>query len=82
MSEAAAGYRFLSGAAMEPEAILAAYPGSRFVARAHVMAADNEIWGILIHLATPDPAGDAHDVTTDDGRTFTALVSNDGHPTG
>jgi hypothetical protein len=89
MSEAAGGYRFLSGAAMDPQLILATYPGARFVARVRLPvsgsdAPGDEVWGIVIRLATPATSdSDAvREVTTDDGRTLTAAVAGDGHPTG
>lgn len=77
-------HQFLSGAAMEPEAILAADPGSRFVARARLLADDAEIWGIIIRLTNPDPptASDVAEVITDDGRAFTAMIHDGGRPTG
>lgn len=92
MSGADAGYRFLSGAAMEPRAILIGYPGARFVARARLPAGGagtagapaGDIWGIVIRLASPDPdgAGDEREVTTDDGRVLVTAVSDGGRPPG
>jgi hypothetical protein len=86
MSEATGNYRFLSGAAMDPELILATYPGARFVARARlpVSGTENEVWGIVIHRsipATSDSDG-VREVMTDDGRVLTAAVDGDGRPTG
>jgi hypothetical protein len=88
MNEAAGNYRFLSGAAMDPQVILVAYPGARFVARARLPvsaaeAAGDEVWGIVIRLATPPTDADAaREVTTDDGRVLTAAITGDGRPTG
>ena len=84
MSEAAAGYRFLSGAEMAPRDILAMFPGARFVARARLtVGSSGDIWGIVIRLASPDVSGDAvREVTTDDGRVLPAAVTGDGRPTG
>jgi hypothetical protein len=44
----------------------------------------DEVWGIVIRLATPATSdSDAvREVTTDDGRTLTAAVEDDGQPTG
>ena len=85
MSEAAAGYRFLSGAEMAPRTVLAAYPGARFVARARLTAgaSGNEVWGIVIRLASPEDSSDeVREVTIDDGRVLPAAVAGDGRPTG
>jgi hypothetical protein len=84
MSEAAAGYRFLSGAEMAPRDILATYPGARFVARARLtVGSSGEVWGLVIRLASPDVSGDeVREVTTDDGRVLPASVAGDVHPTG
>lgn len=85
MGKAEAGYRFLSGAEMAPSAVLAAYPGARFVARARLAtgASGNEVWGIVIRLASPEDSGDElREVTTDDGRVLLAAVAGDGRPTG
>ena len=87
MSEAGeATYRFLSGAAMQPEAVLAAYPGAQFVARARLEGRDTgegDTWGIVIRTEASPAAGDElHDVTTDDGRTLAARISDGGRPTG
>lgn len=75
---------FLSGAAMEPEAILAADPEARFIARARLLADDAEIWGIVIRLTNPDPPSmsDVAEIITDDGRTFAAMIHDGGRPTG
>ena len=89
MNEAAGNYRFLSGAAMDPQLILATYPGARFVARARLPVTDsgesgNEIWGIVIRLAIPatSDSGTMREVTTDDGQVLTAAVAGDGRPAG
>jgi hypothetical protein len=89
MSDATGGYRFLSGAEMEPQAILEAYPDARFVARARLSDIDagepaTEVWGIVIRLAAPDaPAVDStREVTTDDGRTLRVAIDGDGQPAG
>jgi hypothetical protein len=88
MNEATGGYRFLSGAEMDPQSILSASPGAQFVARARLLmsaaaAPGNEAWGIVIHLATPSSDADTmREVTTDDGRTLTVAVAGNGHPTG
>lgn len=85
MSEAKASYQFLSGGEMDPRAILAAYPGGRFVARARlaVVASGEEVWGIVIRLASPAvPDDEVCEVTTDDGRRLLAAVAGDGRPTG
>src|SRR5215211_2536548 len=80
---------FLSGADMDPTAVLAAHPGARFVARARVHADQREIatpfakniagdgtaeiWGILI-----ERSGEQEKVTrpavTDEGREIEAVV--------
>jgi hypothetical protein len=73
-------YRFLCGADMDPSAILAAYPGARFVARVRLETAARDplgaVWGILIRLAAADPgeADDVRDVVADDGRRFRAVA--------
>lgn len=85
MSEVEAGYRFLSGAEMDPRAVLAAYPGARFVARARlaVGASGEDVWGIVIQLASPEASNiERREVTTDDGRVLLAAVAGDGRPTG
>lgn len=84
-------HRFLSGADMDPSALLVAHPGARFVARARLATVDTDaasdaepIWGILVRLpgeaGTDDGAN--REVTTDDGRVFRAVVAGDGRPTG
>lgn len=85
MSEVEAGYRFLSGAEMDPRAVVAAYPGARFVARARLDTGESgdEVWGIVIRLASPEVSDDeVREVTTDDGRVLPAAVAGDGRPTG
>ena len=91
MVEDDAAYRFLTGADMDPTAVLARYPGARFVARAALATeaaagdATGEVWGILIRLPTGGMAGDAGEsrpVVTDDGRTFRAAVAEGGRPVG
>ena len=72
-----AGFRFVCGAGMAPGAVLAAWPGARFVARAWVPGADGApVGGIL--LAGAGDAGDAPTATatatTDDGRVVEAVV--------
>jgi hypothetical protein len=78
-------YRFLCGADMEPDAIRAADPGARFVARARLVepggAGANAVWGIL--LATAAAGEDATgEVETDDGRRFAAGLATGGRPAG
>lgn len=83
-------YRFLSGAEMEPAAVLAAEPAARFVARARLgtgTAVDgaDDVWGILIRVPAGGVgvgAGEEREVTTDDGRSFAAAVDGDGRPRG
>ena len=81
-------HRFLSGADMDPTAILAAYPAAQFVARARLEvgadAADG-VWGILVRVLPSVDAsadGDDREVVTDDGRRFRAIVTNGGRPAG
>lgn len=90
MAEDGGAYRFLSGAEMEPEAVLATAPAARFVARARLGAggaADEAdvIWGILIRVPASEGGADSREereVTTDDGRSFRAAVAGDGQPRG
>ena len=91
MVEDGAVYRFLSGADMDPTAVLARYPSARFVARAALATeategdATGEVWGILIRVPSAGTAGDAGEsrpVVTDDGRTFLAAVAESGRPVG
>ena len=91
MVEDDAAYRFLSGADMDPTAVLARYPSARFVARAVLATeaaggnATGEVWGILIQVPSARTAGDAGEsrpVVTDDGRTFRAAVAEGGRPVG
>jgi hypothetical protein len=80
---------FLSGADMDPTAVLAAHPGARFVARARVRAdqyeiaapfaasragdGSAEVWGILIEKA--DAGSDnTRQAVTDEGRAVDAVV--------
>ena len=55
---------------MAPELVLAADPGATFIARAR----HGETWGILIAAAGANDAPVA-EVTTDDGRQFTAIIT-------
>lgn len=85
------GYLFLCGADMDPTAVLGAYPGARFEARARVAAAELDssdpatVWGILIRVPAGakenegDPVGP---VVTDDGRRFEAGLVGGGRPAG
>ncbi|MCC6313700.1 MAG: hypothetical protein IT337_06780 [Thermomicrobiales bacterium] len=74
-------YRFLSGANMDPTAARAAYPGSRFVARAVSGEGAARVWGILLAIdpAQVDPALPECAVTAD-GRVYAAFA--DDAPTG
>jgi len=69
---------------MAPGAVLAAYPGANFVARARLTDAADEVWGILVRVqvATAAADGPACAVETDDGRRFAALAPGDGRPAG
>jgi len=72
---------------MDPTAVLAAYPGARFVARARVNTDGailapafagrlaGEVWGILVAVpeATTEDA-ETREVVTDDGRRFRAAL--------
>ena len=87
MADDRATYRFLSGAEMDPTAVLARFPGARFVARARLLpdanttGADDEVWGILIRLPAATAATDEpRQAETDDGRRFPALVEGSGRP--
>src|SRR5215218_8466832 len=80
---------FLSGADMDPTAVLAAHPGARFLARARVRAKQHEIaapfagslagdgsaevWGILIEKAGAS-ADKTRQAMTDEGREIEAAV--------
>ena len=76
-----AHYRFLHGADMAPGAVLAAYPGARFLARARTAADDEPIWGIVIELPAPaSDAGEPLEVVTDDGRPLRALAVSERQP--
>ena len=84
-------YLFLSGAEMDPTAILTAHPGARFVARARVSAEHHEIaspfagslandgpievWGILIEHV--NGSGEVRQAVTDDGRQIEAILGGD-----
>jgi hypothetical protein len=88
MTESTA-YLFLSGAEMDPTAVLATHPGARFVARARVHAYQSEIavpfagnlvedetgkvWGILIERSSQQ-GGETRQVITDEGREIDAVV--------
>ncbi len=76
---------FLSGADMQPEAVLATWPASQFLARARLAArpldavpppasARYEQWGILIEAPDAHETGEARVVITDDGRELEAVV--------
>ena len=72
---------------MDPTAVLAAYPGARFVARARLAAAEeqDEVWGILIRVPAEtgeDDGADEREVITDDGRRFRAIAVGGGRPAG
>ena len=86
---------FYSGAAMSPEAIRAADPDARFIARAHVTinrgeapdhfaAVDGgEIWGIAVETSKPGQPAEV-ELTTDDGRVLHGQLAEpilDGDPT-
>ena len=80
---------FLSGAEMDPTAVLAAHPSARFVARARmsvehqeiaspfagILAGDGsaEVWGILIEKAGAGSDGTRRAIT-DEGREFKAVL--------
>jgi fermentation-respiration switch protein FrsA (DUF1100 family) len=82
-------FLFLSGAEMDPSAVLAAYPGARFIARARVRAQQHEIatpfahglvedgtgvvWGILIERSG-EQGGETRQAITDEGREIDAVV--------
>jgi hypothetical protein len=81
---------FLSGAEMDPTAVLAAHPGARFLARARVsvnqhevaspfagsLAGDGsiEVWGILVEHAGEHGAK-TRQAITDDGRQIEAVLA-------
>jgi hypothetical protein len=79
-------YLFLSGAEMEPTAVRTAYPGAQFVARARVAAdgaviapafaavIDGEVWGILVRVPGSIGALTSREATTDDARTYPAVL--------
>lgn len=69
-----AGYRFLYGAEMAPEAIRRAFPGAAFVARAWIGDPAAPVWGVLISGAGHADNLPVAEVTTDDGRRFMAAV--------
>jgi hypothetical protein len=76
---------FYSGELMSPEAIRAAYPNARFVARASVPAADaaiakpfdsvvgDRVWGIAVDLGT-ELGGDEVMATADDERSLRVVL--------
>jgi hypothetical protein len=84
-------YLFLSGAEMDPTAVLAAHPGALFVARARVSADHHEIaspfagslandgpievWGILIEHV--NGTGETRQAVTDDGRQIGAILGGE-----
>ena len=84
----AAAYRFLCGADMDPTAVLTAYPEARFVARARLVAGEDnvdQVWGILIRVppdVSTDEMADVREVVTDDGRRFRAVAVGGGRPVG
>jgi hypothetical protein len=89
----ATAYVFLSGADMDPTAIRKTYPGATFIARAHVASRQGEvnphfghglipsgrgeIWGIVIETPNAQTADRQRAITTDDGRTVTAILAGD-----
>ena len=78
-------HQFLLGADMDPTAVLAAHPGARFVARARLASEGDEVWGILVRLASHTGgggAGDEREVVTDDGRRFRAKTTGGERPAG
>jgi hypothetical protein len=76
---------FYSGELMSPEAIRAAYPNARFVARASVPAAGaaiakpfdsvvgDQVWGIAVDLGT-ELGGDEVMATADDERSLRVVL--------
>jgi hypothetical protein len=87
-------YLFLSGAEMQPERVLGAWPEARFVARGRLQprplgavippaGARFETWGIVIEAPDAPAAGDTRSAVTDDGRVYvvTALPADDADPT-
>jgi hypothetical protein len=76
---------FYSGALMSPEAIRAAYPLARFIARASIPAKDmnvpdrftpvvgERIWGIAVDVSV-DLSGDVIAATADDGRSLRVVL--------
>ena len=76
---------FYSGELMSPEAIRAAYPDARFIARAFVPAAGtsiakpfdsvvgDQIWGIAVDLNT-ELGGEEVMATADDGRSVRVVL--------
>jgi hypothetical protein len=77
---------FYSGALMSPEAIRAAYPLARFIARASISAKDEDvperfapvigerIWGIAVEVGVELP-GDVIAATADDGRSLRVVLA-------
>jgi hypothetical protein len=83
-------YLFLSGADMDPTALLRAQPAARFIARASTVADAGEtasafaagleraVWGVLVELPkAPDGRLPRRIVTTDDGRHFIASCAGE-----
>jgi hypothetical protein len=77
---------FYSGALMSPEAIRAAYPLARFIARASIAATDEDvparfapiigdrIWGIAVEVGV-ELTGTTIAATADDGRTLRVVLA-------
>ena len=86
------GYRFLCGTDMVPGAVLAAFPGAQFVARAQVMDTERTetepnvppVWGILVQVPANDDDRSSGSVAvrTDDGRVVQAVAPAGTRPTG
>jgi hypothetical protein len=87
--------RFVSGAAMQPEQILADQPEARFVARARLQprplgavaapaSPAYEVWGILLDVPDSGTMAEVRPVVTDDGRPLAASVvpAGDDDPAG
>ena len=77
---------FYSGELMNPQAIRAAYPDARFIARASIPVNNEEIathfapviegtvWGIAVDPGTVVP-GEERTATADDGRSLTVALA-------
>ena len=77
---------FYSGELMSPEAIRAAHPGARFIARASIFAAvepiaerfapviDQTVWGIAVDVGA-DLRGETILATADDGRSLRVVMA-------